>query len=245
MRERAKRASASETYRPIFSGLKIHLHTYTINAVPFYYLWYGAINDSIGQTHWEKSMTMRASELGNFSHFHILKLLFPSIFCWYFWYFISKAYMFSGLKLHLHNLYTLYNQCSSLLLLMVWRYNYKRQYTGKKNNIEKIYYASELRKIFAFLHSKTAISFNILLVLQILCRYKWHACRITCTNKFPYVPTKLLKCIIGGGGPSGYANVSKVPRRKVWRLGAWKLVIMTCRSTLQVTVLTLGPNVST
>ena len=30
------RASASETYRPIFSGLKIHLDTYTINAVPFY-----------------------------------------------------------------------------------------------------------------------------------------------------------------------------------------------------------------
>ena len=28
----------------IFSGLKIHLHTYTINAVPF---WYGAINDSM------------------------------------------------------------------------------------------------------------------------------------------------------------------------------------------------------
>ena len=27
----------------IFSGLKIHLHTYTINAVSFNYLWYGAI----------------------------------------------------------------------------------------------------------------------------------------------------------------------------------------------------------
>ena len=45
MREGAKRASASETY--IFSGLKIHLHAYKINAVPFYYLWYSAINDSI------------------------------------------------------------------------------------------------------------------------------------------------------------------------------------------------------
>ena len=73
------RASASEAYRPIFSGLKIHLHTYTINAVPFCYLWYGAINDSIGQN----TLTLRkiydyvsergASELGNFSHFHILK----------------------------------------------------------------------------------------------------------------------------------------------------------------------------
>ena len=32
-------------------------------------------------------------------HFHILKLLFFSIFCWYFWYFISETYIFSGLKL--------------------------------------------------------------------------------------------------------------------------------------------------
>ena len=37
-----------------------------------------------------------ASELRKFSYFHILKLLFPSIFCWYFRYFVS------GLKLHLH-----------------------------------------------------------------------------------------------------------------------------------------------
>ena len=34
-----------------------------------------------------------------------------------------------------------------------------------------------------------------------LCRYKWHACRLTCTDKFPNVPTKLRKGIIGGGGP--------------------------------------------
>ena len=55
---------------------------------------------------------------------------------------------------------------------MVW--HYKRQYRTKKSNIEKIYAyasergASEPRRIFAFLHSKTAISFNILLVLLIL-----------------------------------------------------------------------------
>ena len=55
----------------------------------------------------------------------------------------------------------------------------------------------EIFRIFTF---KTAISFNILLVLQIFCRYKWHACRLTCTDKFPNVPTKLRKRIIGGGG---------------------------------------------
>ena len=73
MRERAKRASPSDTYRPIFSGLKIHLHTYTINAVPFYYLWYGAINDSIGQnTNIEGESIMRASaERASFENFRI------------------------------------------------------------------------------------------------------------------------------------------------------------------------------
>ena len=52
-------------------------------------------------------------------------------------------------------------------------------------------------RIFTF---KTTISVNIhdiLLVLQIFCRYKWHVCRLTCTDKFPNVPTKLQKSIMG------------------------------------------------
>ena len=56
------------------------------------------INDIINK---EKSMNMRArgaSELRKCSHFHILKLLFPSIFCWYFRYFVSETYLFSGVK---------------------------------------------------------------------------------------------------------------------------------------------------
>ena len=46
----------------------------------------------------------------------------------------------------------MYNQCSSLLLLMVWLCIYnKRQYTEKNTNIEKFYvYASELRKFSHF-----------------------------------------------------------------------------------------------
>ena len=39
-----------------------------------------------------------ASELRKFSHFHILKLLFPSIFCCYFRYFVSETHSFSGLQ---------------------------------------------------------------------------------------------------------------------------------------------------
>ena len=58
-----------------------------------------------------------ASELRTFSHFHILKLLFPSIFCWYFRYFVSETYIFSGLQIH--HAY-IYNQCSSLLLAYLW-----------------------------------------------------------------------------------------------------------------------------
>ena len=143
-------------------------------------------------------------------HFHILKPLFPSIFCWYFWYFISETYIFQVSNYNLHDAY--YHQCSSLFLLMVWRYIYKRQYTDKHTDIEKIYICERAERaslgnfrIFTKI-SKTAISFNILLVLQILCRYKWHACRLTSC-----VPTKLRKSIGGGGNfplpPSGYANV--------------------------------------
>ena len=60
------------------------------------------------------------------------------------------------------------------------------------------------------------ISFNILLVILILCRYKLHVCRFKCTDKFPNVPTKLRKSIIGGGAPcppppppSGYASAPR------------------------------------
>ena len=56
--------------------------------------------------------------------------------------------------------------------------------------------------MFIFSHSKTAISFNILLILQILCRYKWHACRLTCLYlQISNVPTKLRKLTMGGNCP--------------------------------------------
>ena len=58
------------------------------NAVSFYYLWYGSIYK---RQCWQtltlsKCVCMRvsgASELRKCWHFHILKLLFLSIFCWY------------------------------------------------------------------------------------------------------------------------------------------------------------------
>ena len=47
----ARASEASERLRNIYSGLKIHLHTYTIIAVSFNYLLYGAINDIILTKH--------------------------------------------------------------------------------------------------------------------------------------------------------------------------------------------------
>ena len=84
-----------------------------------------------------------ASEIRQFLHFLILKLLFPSIFCWYsdrLGYFVSETYLFSGLKYYIciHNTS---NAFSFYYLCMVWCYFYKRQYTDKTllTNIEKMY----------------------------------------------------------------------------------------------------------
>ena len=77
---------------------------------------------------------------------------------------LSQKHIFSGLKIHLHT----YNQCSFLLLFMAW--SYMRHYNNKTLLIEKtLCERAERAKILAFSHSKTTISFNILLVLMILC----------------------------------------------------------------------------
>ena len=103
-------------------------------------------------------MNMRASgasELRKFSHFHILKLSFPSIFCRYLIYFVSESYI-----VRYKDYICIYNQCN-LKLRVVWRY--KRQYL-QNTNIERMCERAER----AFSHSKTVISFNILSVLKIL-----------------------------------------------------------------------------
>ena len=144
-----------------------------------------------------------------FSHFHILKLLFPSIFCWYFRYFVSETHIFRSQNTSAY----IHNQCSFLL--------YKRQYTDKTLTLGKSMYlwvsrASEIRK---FLH------FHILkmLFLSIFC---WCFRYFVGTNDMLVglrVPTNFQmyrqnskRALWGGGGscppappppPSGYANV--------------------------------------
>ena len=168
----------------------------------------------------------RATELRKIWHFHILKLLFPSIFL---------------LVLHLpclRNIFNfrcqitsayIYNQCSFRLLLMVWCYiidsipTNRHTQTLSKCMCMRASGASELRTFWLFYILK-------LLFLSIFCRYTSDTLSVQmtclsaymyrqiskCTDKFSNVQTKLRKSIIGGWGavapspppppPSGYAN---------------------------------------
>ena len=139
----------------IFSGLKIHLHTmsYTINAVSsFNYLWYGAIYTTL---YWQDTKSKRnvwiceraeRASLNFVWHFHNLKLLFPSSFCWYFRYFLSETFIFRS---QITPAYIIHNQCTFLISLMVWCY------------IPGVPKKKELW-IFSTLHSKSGIFFDII-----------------------------------------------------------------------------------
>ena len=126
----------------IFPGFKIHLHAYTINAVPFYYLWYGAINDSIGQnTNIEKNLWI-ICERASLEIFRI--------FTFQNYYFLQYHHTvgISDTLSQKHNLFRsqmtsayIYNQCSSLITYGMALY---RQYSDKTLTYRKIYvYASE------------------------------------------------------------------------------------------------------
>ena len=131
--QRAKRASASETYRPLFSHMvwRYKRQYRTKHCM--------TLRKSMNKL-CERARSERAA--GNFSRFHILKLLFPSIFCWYFWYFISETHIFSGLKIT-SSLYIQSMQFPVITYGMALYIN--DSYVYRQNtNIEKIYvYASE------------------------------------------------------------------------------------------------------
>ena len=71
--------------------------------------------------------------------------------------------------------------------------------------------AGELRKFLHFHIKKLLFLLNFLLVLQKLCRYKWHTCRLTCTDRFPNVPTKLRNYIIGPGAEGQFPPCTPPP----------------------------------
>ena len=148
-------------------------------------------------------MCMRASgasELRKFGHFYILTLLFLSIFCRYSRYFVGTNDMLVGL--HVPTNFLIYRQTLTLSKCMCMRLS------G----------ASELRKFWHF------YILNLLFLL-IFCRYIRYfvgtndmLCRLTCTDKFPNVPTnfqmyrqKSEKALLGGQlpppcPPAGYAS---------------------------------------
>ena len=114
-------------------------------------------------------MNMRASEASElkfFWHFLNLKLLFPSLFCWYTSDTFSHKHLFSGLKITSAYIKTI----NALSLYHLW-YDaiYKRQYRPTDKTLIRASGASELKIFRIFTFYNTAISLNILLVLQILC----------------------------------------------------------------------------
>ena len=78
---------ASERLRNIYFQ-DSNTSAYIYNQCSFLLLLMVGLYGAIIKRHTDKTLTLRkiyeyASELRKFSHFHILKLLFPSIFCWY------------------------------------------------------------------------------------------------------------------------------------------------------------------
>ena len=109
-------------FRKIFNFRCQHSpYIYTINAVSFYYSWYGAIYK---RQYTDETLTLRkcmciraseASELRKFWYFYILKLLFLSIFCRYIRYFVGTNDMLVGLHVPTH--FQMYRQKSEKALL--------------------------------------------------------------------------------------------------------------------------------
>ena len=93
-----------------------YIYNHQINAVSFYYSWYGAIYK---RQYTDKTLTLRkcmcmraseASELRKFRYFYILKLLFLSIFCRYIRGFVGTNDMLVGL--HVPTNLSMYRQIS-------------------------------------------------------------------------------------------------------------------------------------
>ena len=156
------------------------------------------INDSMT----DKILTLRenyesASELRIFWDLLILKLLFPSIFCWYFRYFVSETYIFSGLPLHLHT-YPINAVFLVLYLWYIWHYDIT---TLCRQNTRKCLHFHIKKRLF----------------LSIFC---WYKCTSVGTNYIlvgSHVPTdfqmyrqnfeKALIAPLPPPPPSGYASV--------------------------------------
>ena len=132
-------------------------------------------------------------------HFHILKLLFPSIFCRYFRYFVSETYISRS-----------QNTMNAVSSYYLWYVAIIKQRASG---------ASELRKNSRFYILK-------LQFLSIFCCYFRYFVGTNdilvglymYTDKFPNVPTKLQKSIKGGGQMPPCPLATLVVKGSTWRL---------------------------
>ena len=140
--ERSERAPQKH----IFSVLKIHLHTmsYTINAVSFNHLWYGAIHTTywqdtkIKRNLWICERAERASLI--FLTFSQFKTVI-SFIIFLVLQILSLRNIFSGLKIHLHTMSYTINAVSFNYL---WYGAIYTRHTDKTLKLREIYeYASE------------------------------------------------------------------------------------------------------
>ena len=175
-------------------------------------------NTNIEENIWICERAERAS-LEKCSHFHILKRLFPLIFCWYFSYFVSETCIFSGIKLHLAFVYTINAVLllhNGMALCINDRISTKHWNCGGGEYV-RASGASELRKFWHFYILKV-------LFLLIFCRYFRYFVGTNGmlvglhvpTNFQMYLPTKLRKGIIEGGGncpPAPLATLVLFPKR--------------------------------
>ena len=112
----------------------------------------------------------RSERALKFWHFHNLKLLFPSSFCWYFRYFLSDTFIFRSqitsayIKQSMHFPYITYGMMLYINDSIPTNHLHWENVCDICERAERASF-----KNFAISHSNTAISLNILLVLQILC----------------------------------------------------------------------------
>ena len=168
----------------------MHLHTYTINAVVWHQKW---------QFDWQNTNIEKKKNAFACSNKN----------CYFLQYFVgtsdtlSQKHIYFQVSNYICIHYTINHQCSFLSLLMVWHYNINDSMPPKHLHWENLCICERAERARKFLH------FHIqkMLFLSIFCWYfrnfvgtsvqMTYTCRLTCTDRFPYVPTNSEKALLG------------------------------------------------
>ena len=98
-------------YIPVSKHICIHIQSMQFSLFLVLWRYKRQYTNKILTLRRRKNMHMRASGASELRKF-------PSIFCWYFRYFVLDIYIFRSKIIYAY----IYNQCRFLLFLMVWRY---------------------------------------------------------------------------------------------------------------------------